>query len=80
MGFLTTVIAEMEYIQTHNGDKNEDFRQCMEKVMKHLLQQIHKRYHRLTEVDQQSLLHMCSTHEYLMLRSILLLADGQLYQ
>lgn len=80
MGFLTTVIAEMEYIQTHIGDKNDDFRQCQEKVMKHLLQQIHKRYHRLSAADQQSLLQNCSAHEYLTLRSILLLADRQLYQ
>lgn len=80
MGFLTTVIAEMEYIQTHIGDKKDDFRQCQEKVMKHLLQQIHKRYHRLSAADQQSLLQNCSAHEYLTLRSILLLADRQLYQ
>ena len=80
MGFLTTVSAEMEYIQTHIGNKNDDFRQCQEKVMKHLLQQIHKRYHRLSTADQQRLMQNCSAHEYLTLKAVLLLADGQLYQ
>lgn len=80
MGFLTTVIEEMAYIQAHVTDEDEEFKACQAMVMKHLLLQIHKRYHRLSEEDQQRLLKRCSAHEYLTLRSILFLADGQLYQ
>lgn len=80
LGFLTTAIAVMDYIKTNMPDKDQNLKICQEAVLKNLFLQIHKRYHRLTAEKQQQLLDNCSTHEYLALKSILMLADGQLYQ
>ena len=78
-GFLITLIEIMEYVKTH-PNPSDDLLSCQEMVIKHLLLQIHKRYHRLTNTDQQRLLQFCSPHERLTLQSILLLSDGLLYK
>lgn len=78
-GFLKTLIMELDYIKGCSLEISDELKQSLEKVIKNIVLQVHKRFHRLSDHDQIELIHKCSPLEYLILKCILTLADGQLY-
>lgn len=82
-GFLITlkeIMGDIETFSLKAMDISENLMLGFESVLRHLMQQIHKRFHRLSESQQEKLLKDCSISEYLILKSVLTLADNQLYK
>jgi len=77
-GFLITLIEELNYLNNyHNSSK--DLNKALFTIIKQIVKQIHKRFNRLPESQKNTLFDKCTVKEYVMLRSILELAEGELY-